>query len=282
MKRSSRRGVVIVTGASSGIGKQAALQFGQRGYCVGLLARRVQRLEAVAEEIASAGGEAMALPTDVSDRSQVDGAVQAVLDRWGRVDVLVNNAGFAVHGLVQECQPADFERQMAVNYLGAVYCTLAVLPAMIRQGLGCVINVSSISGKVPSPLSAGYCASKFALEAFSSALRLELHDTGIAVVTVCPGYTEAEFDEATVKRRPLERRTILQAMPAAAVARIIVKAAGRPRREFVTPLPLKLLVLAYGLAPGLVDRWQLKFRHPVAGRLTVEGDESYGGKEPTS
>ncbi|MFQ6019675.1 MAG: SDR family NAD(P)-dependent oxidoreductase [Dehalococcoidia bacterium] len=281
MGQPSSRPVAIVTGASSGIGREAALQLGRRGYSVGLLARRARRLEAVAEEIALARGEAMALPTDVSDRLQVNGAVQAVLSGWGRVDVLVNNAGFAVHGLVQECQPTDFERQMAANYLGAVYCTMAVLPVMLRQRSGCVINVSSISGKVPSPLSAGYCASKFALEAFSSSLRLELRGTGVSVVTVCPGYTEGQFDEATVKRRRLERRTLLRAMPAAAVAETIVKAAERPRREFIMPMPLKLLALAYGVAPSIVDWWQSRFSSPAAFGPVVERDESCGGKEPT-
>jgi short-subunit dehydrogenase len=219
----------------------------------------------------------MALPTDVSDRLQVNGAIQAILGDWGRVDVLVNNAGFAVYGLVQECRPADFERQMAANYLGAVYCTLAVLPSMIHRRSGCIINVSSISGKVPSPLAAGYCASKFALEAFSSSLRLELRGRGVSVVTVCPGYTETEFDEATVQRRPLQRRVLLKAMPATAVARTIVKAAERPRREFVMPIPLKLLALAYGLAPGLVEWYQARFRNPVASSPTVKQDERHGG-----
>jgi len=268
--------VIIVSGASSGIGRETALRFGKGGHCLGLLARRVERLEAIAGEIASAGGEAMALPTDVSDRLQVERAVQAVLDRWGRVDVLVNNAGFGVHGSVQECPPFDFERQIAVNYLGAVYCTLAVLPNMTRQGSGCIINVSSISGRVPSPLSAGYCASKFALEAFTCALRLELRDSGISVVTVCSGYTEAEFDEAMIKRRPLERRTLLKALPAAAVADTIVQAVARPRREYVMPRSLRLLVLAYGLAPGLVDWWQSRFRNPGAISGAVERDKRYG------
>lgn len=277
MSQAFCRQVVIVTGASSGIGREAALQFGARGYRVGLLARRVQRLKAVAEEIALAGGEGMPLSADVSDRSQVNRSVQAIVDRCGRVDVLVNSAGFGVYGLVQECQPVDFERLIAVNYLGAVYTTMAVLPMMIRQGRGCIVNVSSISGKVPSPLSAGYCASKSALEAFSSALRMELRGTGISVVTVCPGYTQGDFDEAMVKRRPMQRRTLLQAMPAATVAQTIVEAAERPRREFVMPGALKLLAVAYSVAPGLVDWWQSRFRHPAAASSTGERDGSFGG-----
>ena len=278
MAQSPSRRVVIVTGASSGIGRETALQFGRRGCRLGLLARRRERLEAVAEEIASAGGEAMALPTDVSHRLQVYRAVQAVLDRWGRIDVLVNNAGFGVYGAVEECRPSDFERQIGVNYLGAVYCTLAVLPSMTGQRSGCIINVSSISGRVPSPLSAGYCASKFALEAFTSALRLELRDRGISVVTVCPGYTEAEFDEATIKRRPQARRALLKAMPAAAVARTIIQGAERPRREYVVPIPLRLLVLVYGVAPGLVDWWQSRFRDPAATGPSVGRDGGYGAR----
>jgi short-subunit dehydrogenase len=148
---------------------------------------------------------------------------------------------------------------------------------MIRRRSGCIINVSSISGKVPSPLAAGYCASKSALEAFSSSLRLELRDRGVSVVTVCPGYTETEFDEATVQRRPLKRRALLKAIPAAAVARTIVKAAERPRREFVMPVPIKLLALTYGLAPGLVEWYQARFRKPDASSPAVERDERYGG-----
>ncbi|MBI1884967.1 MAG: SDR family NAD(P)-dependent oxidoreductase [Chloroflexi bacterium] len=253
--------VAIVTGASSGIGRETALLLGRRGYCVGLLARRLERLEQVAEEVIAAGGAAAPLPTDVASRVQVNRAVEAIVRRWGRVDLLVNNAGFGVYGLVSECEPADFERQVQVNYLGAVYCTLAALPTMLQQESGCIINVSSISGKVPSPLSAGYCASKSALGAFSAALRMELRGRGVSVVTVCPGYSEGEFDEAMVKRRPLERRNLLRPVAAASVARTIVRAAERPRRELVTPSALRLLALGYHVMPGLIDWWQSKFRN---------------------
>ncbi len=254
--------VVVVTGASSGIGRATALRFGARHAQVALIARRKQRLDEVAEEIERLGGTAFVFPADVSQGQQVKAAMLAVDDRWGRCDVLVNNAGYGVYGTIEECLPEDFERQMAVNYLGAVYMTKAALPIMRRNGSGRIINVSSISGRATSAYDATYCASKFALNAFTRVLRIELAGSGITASLISPGYTATEWDEAMVKRRSHSVRTPLRPMSADRVAKAIERCADRPKREVLLPRILKLPLLFQAMLPGLYERWQARFRRP--------------------
>lgn len=256
--------VVLITGASSGIGRAVALQFGIQHARVALVARRRQRLEEVAEEVERLGGKALITPADVAERSQIEAAIDAVEQRWGRLNVLINNAGYGVFGAVEECLPEDFEQQIKVNYLAAVYAVKAALPLMHRQGSGVIINVSSISGKATSPFDAPYCASKFALSAFTSILRMELAGTGISVSLVCPGYTETEWEKAMVQRRPYIVRTPLGPMTPDQVARQIVACAERPKRELLIPKILILPVLVQTLLPGSYEWWQSRFRRPKA------------------
>lgn len=131
------RKVVLITGASSGIGRAVALQYGAKHACIALVARRVDRLEKVAEEVIRSGGQALVIPTDVAERSQIETAVRAVEGHWRRLDVLINNAGYGVFGSIEECYPEDFEQQMRVNYLASVYATKMALPLMRRQGSRC-------------------------------------------------------------------------------------------------------------------------------------------------
>ena len=253
MARTLAGSAVLVTGASSGIGRAAALEFAAKGSKVALLARDRRRLEAVAGEVHAAGGEPLVLTADVTDRARAEAAVRSVVERWGRLDVLVNNAGYLVKGSVEECLPEDFERQMAVNYLGAVYLTKAALPVMRRQGNGSIINVSSIAGRVYLPSTAAYQASKAALRAFTLTLRAELKGSGIAVSLITPGRTQTGIAEAAAVRGISGERHILGEMPARRIARTVVSCAQRPCREVVLPLPLRPLALAYVLAPDLVE-----------------------------
>lgn len=261
--------VVVITGASSGIGRATALQFAAEGARVALLARRQALIETLAKEIEQAGGKAIAIPTDVTNREQVQAAVTIIEKLWQRIDVLINNAGYGVYGTVENCEPEDFEGQIQVNYLGVVYTTKAFLPLMRRQRSGTIINVSSICGKVVTPLDSGYCASKFALNAFTTILRKELENTGISVCLVCPGFTETGWENAVVQRSnrsPLRR--ILPAMSSEYVAKIIVTCSRKPKPEIIIPNILRLIILAQNIMPKFYEWFYFKVRYPKSKAAT--------------
>ena len=265
------RSVAIVTGASSGLGRAIALTMGKMGWRVGLLARREHLLEQVSAEVTRRSGEAYVLKTDVSRSLDVVRAVDRVQARWGRVDVLVNAAGSGAYGLVEESDIYDFEQIMKVNYLGSVYLTKSILPILLRQNTGCILNVCSISGRIPGPAVAPYAASKAALEAFSSALRLELAGTSIRVVTVVLGGTKTDYFKAMIRRRPISEATLMQIyeryMSVDDAARAIIEVIAHARREVFVPSRLRLYAAAYALFPGLVDRLLLRFRQVPSSAL---------------
>ena len=243
---------MLVTGASSGIGAATARAFAVMGARVGLLARRRDRLEALSREITASGGAAVVCPADVSDPEAVQRAVADLLARWGRVDVLVNNAGVGLTAPMETTTLEEFSRLHAVNVLGTVAPTQAVLPAMKRAGRGHIINVSSIVGRRAAPLGAAYSMTKFAQVAFSEALRVELRRHGIRVSVVYPIRTATEFLEAQLRREPRSvRRGPVQ--PAERVASAIVRCARRPRPEVYPFWPARILALLSVSAPGLVD-----------------------------
>jgi short-subunit dehydrogenase len=243
---------VLVTGASSGIGAATARAFAAAGARVGLLARRRDRLEAVSREITARGGEALVLPADVSDPGAVNGAVADILARWGRVDVLVNNAGVGLTAPVETTTLEEFSRIHAVNVLGTVAPTQAVLPAMLRVRRGHIINVSSIVGRRAPPLSAAYSMTKFAQVAFSEALRVELRRHGIRVSVVYPIRTATEFLEAQLRREP-KGLAGGPVQSAERVARAILRCARRPRSEVYPFWPARILAFLAVTAPGFVD-----------------------------
>lgn len=182
--------VVIVTGASSGIGKATALQLIKEGHIVYGAARRVEKMK----ELVSAGGKAVAI--DLTNHDQVHTEIQKIIETEGGIDVLVNNAGYAVYGSIEEVSYEQAKQQLEVNLFGLAEATKAVLPAMRSQKSGTIINVSSIGGKVYGPLAAWYHATKFGLEGWSDTLRLEVRQFGINVVVIQPGVIKTEFSEA--------------------------------------------------------------------------------------
>jgi short-subunit dehydrogenase len=224
---------------------------------VALAARRAERLAAVAGEVRAAGGEARVTPTDVADEAAVRAMIDGTVEAWGRLDVLVNNAGVGILATVDQTAPAEFERIARVNYLGAVYGVLAALPHMRRQQAGHFVNVASVIGKRASPFRAAYVASKFALVGFSEALRMELRGTGIDVTCVCPIGTETEFHDVEPNRLGVPGRGG-PIQSADHVARAIVRALRRPRAEVHPYPPARLLFLANAVAPALVDRLLLR------------------------
>jgi short-subunit dehydrogenase len=245
--------VAVITGASSGIGAATAVACGRAGMRVVLAARRADRLAAVAGEVTEAGGEARVAPTDVGDEAAVRALIHGAVAAFGRLDVLVNNAGIGILATVEQTTPTEFERILRINYLGAVHGVLAALPHMRRQGAGHIVNVASVIGKRASPFRAAYVASKFALVGFSEALRMELLDSGIHVTCVCPIGTATEFHDVEPNRLGIPGRGG-PIQTAEHVARAIVRALRRPRAEVHPYPPARLLFLANAVAPALVDR----------------------------
>jgi short-subunit dehydrogenase len=180
--------VVFITGASSGIGSALALEVGRRGASVGLLARRAETLKEIAEEVEGAGGRALALPADVRDAEAVRAAADELRKKFGRVDVLVANAGVGVTTDAKNLQAKEVADVIGINVLGAVNSVTAVLPEMVEQGSGQLVAISSLAAYRGLPKSAAYCASKAALSAFFESLRVDLRETGVGVTIIHPGF----------------------------------------------------------------------------------------------
>jgi len=256
---SLRGNVVAITGASSGIGRELALQIAARGARLALGARDLSRLSEVARECAERGGaEAIAVRTDVSDEASCRAFVEAAIRQFGRIDTLVNNAGIGMWARVDELADASvFERLMRVNYLGAVWCTYHALPHL-RRSRGRIVAVSSLTGKTGVPTRSGYAASKHAMHGFFDSLRIELRGTGVSVTIVCPGFVATEIRERNLgpDGRPLGTSPVreAEAMTAGECARRIVRALERREREVVMTARGRAGQWLRLLAPGLVDR----------------------------
>ena len=219
---------VVITGASSGIGRAAAIEFARRGANVVLAARRTAQLDETAGACRRFGVNATAIGTDVTKRADC----VALIAKAGNVDVLVNNAGFATFDTIESAEAEDFEAMMNTNYLGTVHCTQAVLPQMLTRQRGAIVIVSSIAGLMGYARMGGYCATKFALVGFAEALRDEVMSRGLQVALVCPGTTDTEFFvKAERGKIPGASRLIITLSPER-VARAICDSAedGRYRR----------------------------------------------------
>ena len=252
--------VVLITGASSGFGANAARLFALEGCKVVLAARRVDRLHALADEIHSAGGHALVAPVDVSKRAEVEVMVKTVLDVYGRIDILFNNAGFGRLDWLEKLDPdRDIETQIDVNLLGLILVTRAVLPHMLKNRSGHIIHMSSVAGYIAAPLYTVYAATKYGVRAFTDALRREVAPFGVRVSGIYPGPAETEFSmhsgNSNVKKK-LKTPPALR-MSSAAVAYRTVRLAKHPRRAVVMPWYYRIAFFLDAVAPGLVD-WFLK------------------------
>lgn len=241
---------VVVTGASAGVGAAAARRFAAEGAFVVLAARGAEALEDVAKEIEAAGGEALAVPTDVSDREQAAGLLERAADRTGRVDVLVNNAAYNRRGPVEEVPDAELARVVDVNLRAPVVLTRLALPYLRRAGGGAVVNVASLAGRIPLPDEAAYSATKFGLRGFSFALAEELRGTGISVSVVSPGPIATEFILGEIDAVP--DLVFSQPMSSAEeIAALVVECAADGRRERAHPRSSALLSTLGYLVPAL-------------------------------
>ncbi|MDW8360354.1 MAG: SDR family oxidoreductase [Candidatus Caldarchaeum sp.] len=185
--------VVLVTGASSGIGRAAALEFAKRGSTVVGVARRLDELNKVGEEAASLGGRFKPVRCDVSEKEQVFAAVGDTVEEFGRLDVLVNNAGVGLYGEFKDLSLDEVETQVKVNLMGVVYFIEAALPHMLKQKFGRIVNVSSVAGFITVPSMSLYCAVKSAVTVLSRGLDMELKKHNIRVAAVCPGSVDTPF-----------------------------------------------------------------------------------------
>ncbi len=247
--------VAIVTGASSGIGQATARRLASDGMRVTLAARRAEPLSLAVSEIEAAGGQALAVPTDVTDRAAVQRMVEATLERWGRVDILVNNAGLGPSSAVADVDAEQLREQVNVNLVAVMECAQAVLPAMMRQSSGHIINVASIAGIIGLPGSSVYSATKAGVIAFSDALRREVGKQGIRVTALCPGFVATNFSPRL--RKIAEGRSDARRVPGVMtpeyVAGRIAGLIAHPRRRLIIPPGWWMMVaLARGL-PWLTD-----------------------------
>ncbi len=253
---SMRGKVAVITGASTGIGQAAAEAFAREGATVVLAARSEGRLERIAADIEKAGGRAVPVALDVTDRSAVFEKMNEVAASQGSIDVLVNNAGIGLLSPVDGMDPEELKRIFEVNFFGLIWCTQAVLPHMIRQQSGRIVNVSSVAGKRALPHISAYCASKFAVQAFSDSLRMEVAEHGIAVTVLCPPRVDTTFHDTPLMRQKGQRMSA-PSISAEYVAAAIVRAARRGSREVVVSFYGKFFVFFHWLSPRLLE-WIMK------------------------
>ena len=180
----------LITGASSGIGRDIALGLSRMGTRVALLARRVTLLDELKEEIEGAGGRALALGADVTRASEIRASVDRTAEAFGAVDILVNSAGVLIPGSVETMKPSDLERMMEVNLYGTLHAMQAVIPSMRARSKGNIVNIASLAGRRGAPPLGGYCASKFAVVGLTEALRVELYGSGITISLIMPGVVD--------------------------------------------------------------------------------------------
>ena len=247
--------VVIVTGASSGIGAAIARLFAAEGASLALASRAIGKLESLASAL---GPRAVALETDVTDPARVQEMTRRCVERFGRIDILVNNAGVGMYGGIVETPLARFQQLIATNWLGPVHAIQTVVPHMRQQGGGQIINVSSIVGKVVIPWMTAYGSTKFALNALSDGLRMELRQDRIQVISVCPGQIRTPFPDNAFKN-PDSQSFHPGGISPERVAKAVLRASLRGSREVVVPASSRGFWWVHSLFPGLLDWMMARF-----------------------
>jgi short-subunit dehydrogenase len=246
---------ILITGASSGIGRMTALLLAGAGVRLVLVARRTDRLQTLAHEITAKGSAVAIVEGDVTSAMTFERAIHLGLERFARLDVLINNAGAGFFGTIDQTTESDLDRMLAVNFKGAFHGIKAVLPVMRGQGTGHIINIASMAGRRGSPYVGAYCAAKFALVGFTESLRTELLGTGIRVSLVCPGATRTEFFRAAVRRTHEHDGLVGPVDTPEQVATRIVRLITHPRADVMAqPFRRKIFLTLNLLAPGLIDR----------------------------
>ena len=254
--------VVIVTGASSGIGEATARAFGREGAKVVLAARRVDKLQTLAQEINSmnTGAETLVIQADLSKLEDIQAMIAQTIEKFKRIDILVNNAGFGRLDWLENLDPIkDIQAQIELNVLGVIQTTRQVLPVMMEQRSGSIINMCSMAGLVATPTYTVYAASKHAVHGFSEALRREVKPWGIDVSLIYPGGVVTEFTQhAGIRRRTNAKTPKSLLLTAEQVANAVIKLVKHPRRMLIIPWLWSVTVFMNRFLPGLVDYTTIK------------------------
>ncbi len=249
--------VVIITGASSGIGHALAVVFGKAGASIVICGRKADTLTKVADELHQANIPCLASVADVSIETDMQRLIQETIAQFGRIDILINNAGISMRSLVVDTDPAVIQQVMDVNFMGRVYATRYALPYLM-QTKGSVVGISSIAGYRGLPVRAGYSASKFAMNGYLEALRTEMLHQGVHVLTACPGFTASNIRYAALDAHgQVTGETVRdegKMMSAEACAGHILRAVQRRKRELILTSQGKLTVFMNKWLPALTDK----------------------------
>lgn len=249
--------VVIITGGSSGIGKACAFAFGKAGAKVVITGRDAKKLEEVSDSLASQGVENLTLIADVSNERNSEILAEQCIQRFGRIDVLINNAGISMRALFEDLEMKVFKKVIDINFYGTVYATKYCLP-YILESKGSIIGISSINGYRGTPARTAYTASKYAMQGFLESLRTEVMHRGVHVLVACPGFTSSNIRNAALVadgsvqgESPREEDKM---MSAEEVAEEILKATKKRKRDIVLTTQGKLAVFLNKWAPGFMDK----------------------------
>jgi dehydrogenase/reductase SDR family protein 7B len=249
--------VVIITGATSGIGKALAFEFGRRGSSVVITGRREELLASIEKELKEQGVPVLAIPGDVSKDEDTRAIIEKTVQQFGQIDVLINNAGISMRALFEDVHLDVFRKVLDINFFGTVHCTKHALP-FILQSKGSIVGISSINGKRATPARAAYSASKYAMEGFLEALRMEVMKRGVHVLSVCPGFTTSNIRNValTADGHPQGEspRDESKMMSAEETAEHIYKAVVNRNRDLVLTTQGKLAVWLTKLFPVLMDK----------------------------
>jgi short-subunit dehydrogenase len=250
--------VVIITGASAGIGHHLALQLADQGARIVLAARTATRLEETAEQCRQRGAQVLVVPTDVGKQLQCENLIEKTLKKYGSLDTLINNAGISMWARFEDIKNLSLmEEIMRVNYFGSMYCTHYALP-YLKKSKGRIVGISSLTGKAGVPTRTGYAASKHAMAGFFDSLRIELSDYGVSVTMIYPGFVATQVRKRAygADGKPLERSPLreTEVMTAESCAELILKAVAHRKRELVMTRRGRLGLWLKLIAPRLVDR----------------------------
>lgn len=244
----------MVTGSSMGIGEAIAKLFADEGASVVVLSRDAMRAESARQRIGNSD-RTLAFSCDVRNREEIDRVLALTLQHFQRVDVWVNNAGHGLLDSVARAEPAAYRETFDTNFFGTLQAMQAVIPVMKRQGGGTIINISSVAGHVPLPFHAIYSATKFAMNALGKAAGVELRQSGIHVLTVCPGYVRTDFGANALRGGDQKqvRPGSVRGIGAERVAHAALRGYLKQKREVVVPWTMHPVIKLYQLFPGLVE-----------------------------
>ena len=258
-KRTIQGTVAIITGASSGIGRELAIQLSAKGASVILNARRREKLEELCAQIQTGGGEAMTVVGDITDQSVQANLIEVASQKFGRVDILINNAGVGAIGNFAEAAPDRMRKIMEVNFFAPVETTRKCIDLLKKSKRAIVVTISSVLGHRAVPLKSEYCASKFAIHGWSDSIRSELHSSGIDVLLVSPSTTDSEFFDSVLEDKSGKNPKLGKPMPPKTVAAKTIHAIERGKSEIILSWGGKSLVWLDRICPPLANMLMRRF-----------------------